>query len=469
MTKPRKKPAEDAAPQTGAEAISLQPGVTLAVVPGAIAAFSKTEAGLAELRGRLAGVVFDVTTTEGMKTAREARRELVTLRTTLEDARRDEKSDLLKRGRLIDDEAKRVRALIVEIEQPIDDQIIAEEGRKAKAREESIRAERAEGVRVQGVLDGLRNFPIGLAGKSADLIAAGLEELRGRECTDVPEDTRPEAILIRDAAIDRLIAMYAERVEFEREQAEHREAKRDSEFRDRIATIRTLPSDLYDEGAARISNAADRLEGENIAAEMGWPAHLVEEARQARDITLQRLRARAQEKLDAFERDAKERIQAERVKKGRELIAEVNAAPSKIIAQQCSSNDIAQRISFLESLESPDMPEELSAEYQAVFETALLAMRTTFGAVKRREDADQKRADEERERAERDQADEIARASLVDTAADAAVALHRCRCQHLPQLLILKLESAIERERASQPVRQAARKKAAAPSKRVRK
>lgn len=466
MTKPKKKPAAPPAVDS-AEAVAavLESAATLAVVPGAIAAFSKTEAGLAELRGRLAGVVFDVTTKEGMTAAREARRELVSLRSTLEDARKEEKSDLIERGRLIDAEAKRVRSAIIEIEQPIDDQVRAEEARKERLREDAIRAERAEAARVQGILDGLRNFPVGLAGKSADLIAAGLEELRARELMDVPEDVRPEAIQIRNAAIDRLLTMHVERVGFEREQAEVAAERERNKLetilrgaRERIAEIKATPGELYEADAETLRVAIAKLESAHVT-EL-FPSEIVEDALAAFTVSLQRLRARLKDRTDAEREAEEERIREDRIAIGRNLIAEVNAEPSRIIAEQLTANDIAIRIRHLEALESPDIDASLTGEYRSVFETALLAMRSTHSAVMGREHDDKKRADEARQRAERERAEEIQRTTLEQAAAAALIELRRF--PSADALVILKLESAIERAKpASQTARRLARKPAA--------
>ena len=51
--------------------------------------YNPTEAALAELRQRYADVAFDLTTTKGDKEARAARKELVTLRTSLEAKRQE--------------------------------------------------------------------------------------------------------------------------------------------------------------------------------------------------------------------------------------------------------------------------------------------------------------------------------------------------------------------------------------------
>ena len=99
-------------------------------VSGALAEFSRVEAGIAALTKAYAGVVYDVTTTEGMGAAREARRIIREPRYEVEKVRKDAKAPLLALGKEIDAEAKRITAALLAIEEPIDQQIAAEEARK---------------------------------------------------------------------------------------------------------------------------------------------------------------------------------------------------------------------------------------------------------------------------------------------------------------------------------------------------
>lgn len=146
----------------------------------AIAEYTETAAGLAELRQRHQGVVYDVTVPKEMRAAKEARAELRTLRTDLEKRRTDIKAPALERCRLIDAEAKRLTAEIRTLEEPIDVQIKAEESRKQA--EELARLE-AERQRVEGIartIEEIRNMPSALIGKPAVIIEGQLAKLRER-------------------------------------------------------------------------------------------------------------------------------------------------------------------------------------------------------------------------------------------------------------------------------------------------
>lgn len=99
----------------------------VAVQLTSIAEYSKTAVALAELRERYKGVIFDVTTREGMQTAIKGRAELRSYRVALEKTRVEIKAPALKRAQEIDSEARRITAELLALETPIDDQIKADE------------------------------------------------------------------------------------------------------------------------------------------------------------------------------------------------------------------------------------------------------------------------------------------------------------------------------------------------------
>ncbi len=108
-----------------------------------IVEYSKTEAALADLSQKYKGVVFDVTTVEGMRTARLGRAEIRKYRTSLEDLRKAIKAPALRRCQVIDEEARRITGELLALENPIDEQIKKEEERKELERTAAVRAEQA--------------------------------------------------------------------------------------------------------------------------------------------------------------------------------------------------------------------------------------------------------------------------------------------------------------------------------------
>jgi hypothetical protein len=111
------------------------------IMPSEIVEYSKTEAALSDLAARYKGVVFDVTTAEGMKTAKAGRAEIRKYRTSLEDLRKAIKAPALRRCQVIDEEARRITAELVALEDPIDAQIKREEQRKEEERMQAYIAE----------------------------------------------------------------------------------------------------------------------------------------------------------------------------------------------------------------------------------------------------------------------------------------------------------------------------------------
>ena len=110
----------------------------------AITEYSTTTAALATLNERLKGIVYDVTTTKGMDSAKKDRRELVVLRTSLEAKRKEIKAPALAHCKLIDDEAKRITGELLALETPINQQIKEEEARKEAERMAAEQAAFAE-------------------------------------------------------------------------------------------------------------------------------------------------------------------------------------------------------------------------------------------------------------------------------------------------------------------------------------
>ena len=113
-----------------------------------IAEYSATEAGLAELRARMANVHYDCTTVKGMVIAKADRAEVRGLRTGLENMRKQIKAPALAHCNLIDAEARRITTALLELETPIDAQIKA---RELVLENERIAREAAERDRINAI------------------------------------------------------------------------------------------------------------------------------------------------------------------------------------------------------------------------------------------------------------------------------------------------------------------------------
>lgn len=111
--------------------------------PLEITEYNVTKAALATLAQNYKSVVYQVATKEGMNSAKAARSEIKGYRINLEKMRKEIKEPALRRCQLIDDEARHITAELVALENPIDQQIKAEENRLEELRTAAIRAEQA--------------------------------------------------------------------------------------------------------------------------------------------------------------------------------------------------------------------------------------------------------------------------------------------------------------------------------------
>ncbi|MBK8535191.1 MAG: hypothetical protein IPL59_08660 [Candidatus Competibacteraceae bacterium] len=150
-----------------------------------IAEYNQTAAALAELQSRY-GRLFDVTTLKGMEEARKARAEVRGYRVALESLRKEIKAPALERARLIDDEAKRITAELLKIEEPIDQQIKAEETRKAEERAAKARAEIARVAAIQARIAAIRERFTAAVNKTAAEITIAIEGIEEMELA--PDD-----------------------------------------------------------------------------------------------------------------------------------------------------------------------------------------------------------------------------------------------------------------------------------------
>lgn len=108
----------------------------------AISEYNPVAAGLAELRRKYGNVIVDVSTTKALDEAKKVRAEIREPRYETEKIRKALKAPALAHAKLIDTEAARITAELLEIETPWDEAIKAEETRKAAEKAEAERIER---------------------------------------------------------------------------------------------------------------------------------------------------------------------------------------------------------------------------------------------------------------------------------------------------------------------------------------
>lgn len=298
--------------------------------------YSPLAAGLADLRHRFAGVVFDLSTTKGDKEARQARQELVKLRGTLEAKRKELKAPALERSRLIDDEAKRIAAEILALEQPIDEAIKAAEARKEAERLARAQAEQARLDNVQKRIRAFGSFAIRAMGEPSAAIADLIRELVALEPTQpVFEEFLPTA---QQAHADALAGL---RVLHDKTAAQEVESQRLADER----------AELERQRAA--DEAARKAEQDRIAVERHNEAARLKAERDAQELELRR------------QRDAEEQ-ERERVADIRERIAGFGRAVDMMAGS--SARDLAAACNSM-----PDPTAEEFAEFLDDAKAACLA------------------------------------------------------------------------------------------------
>lgn len=239
-----------------------------------ITEYSTTAAALAELRQKYAKAVFDTSTPAGMAKAVAARRELREVRVNLEKLRKELKQPALERSRLIDAEAKTLTVQIEEMEKPIDDQIKAEEQRKAEEKAERERVEREKIEELQRRVADIRSIAVLCAGKTSEIIEQHLEALKGFDIGPEFGLLQHEAYAAKGETLITLVEMWeraltqeaeAERLRIEREELEaQRKAQEEQAAKDR-AELAKLRAEA--EARQRAADERARIEREAIEAE----------------------------------------------------------------------------------------------------------------------------------------------------------------------------------------------------------
>lgn len=272
-----------------------------------ITQYNPVTAGLADLRQRYEGKIFDLTTAEGEKAARAAKREHVMLRTSLETVRKEIKEPALRHCQLIDSEARRITAEILKTEEPIAAQIEAEEKRLFE-----IEAARVAAIKTkidQACLVGMgstKSTRAELEGWLGQLMELTFDE-SFEEFVDVAEQ-------MRDAEIERLRALLEQRLEADARAAQIAEEK---------AELDRLKAEQAEREAAERARIAKEREAHE--AEMkAKRAALDEEDRKAALARAEADRV-AREKREAADAEAKKVAEAERVRFNQEREAQERA------------------------------------------------------------------------------------------------------------------------------------------------
>jgi hypothetical protein len=298
--------------------------------PAKIKHYDKIEAGLAELRSKYAGVVYDVTTAAGFDDAKKARAAVREPRYELEKIRKALKAPALEYSKRIDSEAKRIEGELLKIEQPLDLVIKQEEERREEIKRAKEAAELAKQQAIQARITALGQYVAKAVGKSSTDILALRDELadlpltielyahRTGEATALHAETSAKLEELYNAALaheQEQARLAAERAELERQRQEQEAAAR-AEREAAEAKLRAEREALEAERKAEEERqAAARAEQARKDAEAAAALRAEQEelARQRREFEEQQEAARRaeREKKEAAERAERERLEAE--------------------------------------------------------------------------------------------------------------------------------------------------------------
>ncbi len=291
----------------------------------AIQAYDATESGLAQMRQRLENVVFDLTTTKGNQEARQARAQLVKLRTGIEAKRLELKRPILEQAKRIDSEAERITAEIVAIEKPLDDAIKADELRREQEKQAKAQLERQRIEAHQVALQQIGDCLTEAVGQPSEAIRKWIAGVEAVETGPEWEEFQQMAVATKASTLTKLQALLA------KAEAAEAEARRLAEERAELERQRREAEEA--QRAAEVAAAEQRRQQEAEAA--AARAKIEAEQREARErIERQEREAReAREKADADAR-AQRAAEEERLRKERE---ELEAARREQEAQEAAA------------------------------------------------------------------------------------------------------------------------------------
>jgi chemosensory pili system protein ChpA (sensor histidine kinase/response regulator) len=254
--------------------------------------FRKPDEIISEIREKYTGMTV---AKDGYKTVRAARLELKKLRCDVENLRKDLKEESLKRGRAIDSEANRLKAMLEPIEQALAAEEKAEDDRKAEElRAIQEAAERKLQSRVDAVVEAGGTPVVSIIRPMSDDEFAGYLEAVRVEVAELAEAKRAE----EDAR--------AKREAEERAERERLEAERAEELARQAEELRIREAELAE---------ARKVEAEQLQAMREQIEHERAEFRKQQEIAAgrERLAEAERRRVEAEKRAEDDRIEAERL------------------------------------------------------------------------------------------------------------------------------------------------------------
>jgi hypothetical protein len=299
--KPRKRTKKEAA-----SAEERPPAAAPLPVVVTVAEYQPLVVELAELKHQLAGVAYDLTDKRQEAAARADRRRCVTLRSQIQELHSQLKRPIIDRGRALDADLKRVTAAILEVETPIDQQILAHEAERERKAEERRRAEEAKAAAVRAEI--VRAFSVPRTAGQRLTAAEWKGWIAHFEAETVSAERFPdftvEAQEAKCAALEWCAAALTEAERYESEQADL--ARQRAELAAEAARQREARKAEEAQRAAEEAARRKRLADEEAELAQKRAAFIAEQ--QAAEARAQRER----EQAEARARELEERARRER-------------------------------------------------------------------------------------------------------------------------------------------------------------
>jgi chemosensory pili system protein ChpA (sensor histidine kinase/response regulator) len=272
--------------------------------------FRKQDAVIADLREKCTGMTV---AKDGYKTVKAARIEVKNLRCQVENLRKDLKADVIERGKIIDEEAARLKNLLIPIETALEKEEEAEEARKAAAARAKVEAEEKKLQERIDQIAALGTMPDIKTVKAMDdeffehyvrdlKVQAEHARLKAEEAARI----QAEKEAAEQAERDRLAALHAEEMKRQAEELAIRERELQAE-RAKIEAERVVAEAIRLEQLRIEQEVRDKAEAERQAVIAAENAKLAEQraelARQQEELRLaEEVRQQELARLESIER-----------------------------------------------------------------------------------------------------------------------------------------------------------------------
>lgn len=306
-------------------------------VKNSINEFDRVSAGLAELEKRYPkDAIYPVETTKGMQDAIEHRRAYKEPRVLVEKARKMAKAPLLALGKNIDARAKWITEQLLAGEDPVDQQIKAEEARKEAEKQARAAAEAARMMKIQEALAEISQDVLIACTKTSAEVRALSERMHATlPDPDVFQELLPQAKEAWANGIEKLETTLKAKLYDEAEAA-------------RVAAEQAAEEERRKQEAARVE--ALRIENERIAAEQRAAAEAMAEERRKFEAEKAAMQAE-KDRLAKLDEDRRARIEA-RFNRYEELLAfngteaadEINTTIARLTSNAPSEDTYGDRV-----------------------------------------------------------------------------------------------------------------------------